>query len=451
MLATTSVGATTAVCSLSDQVKKYRPRLIQDEKDASGNQSRKALPKREIDSLVIMCIKVITERFSTKANPMEGIPTKFLPDVTLRLPLTLHLTATAPHIADENFWKRSCLNRAGWTNLQIAQHGLTWKQLYLGTYSSIHRLEGGLTVATERNLQEELEAFDPTHTDAAPYAELLTKIRACAPHIFSLEIDQLLSHLDLHEVTSCLPNLTKLKLTYGVKNIGMKYERMLFGMKISDATSLSHAIKTTTTLSTLQLPSNLLDDDLLRMLMTGLIKNETITTLDLSHNKITNHGARLLAKLLVPTSVISTLNLCDNQIHAEGGRYLARGIKCNTSLVELNLRLNRLTDEGGKLLLEGLGGHRALSILILSNNALGKETADGLCSLFLDPESALAVVDLSGNELTEADANSLHEGLEKNTKLVTLDLRQNQIPRDAAVLAHIAQIIRRNEIDGRRG
>ena len=41
-----------------------------------------------------------------------------------------------------------------------------------------------------------------------------------------------------------------------------------------------------------------MDDDLLRMLMTGLYKSSTITHLDVSHNKITNHGVRLLAKLL---------------------------------------------------------------------------------------------------------------------------------------------------------
>ncbi|ETV85390.1 hypothetical protein H257_03144 [Aphanomyces astaci] len=434
MLATSSVGATTAVCSLSDQVKKYKARMVVDEKD-SDNPSKPHVIRRDIDSLVIMCIKVVTDRFSTKANPMAGIPTRFLPEVTQRLPLDLHIVATAPHIHDENFWKRCCLHRAGWSNLQIAQHGLTWKQLYL-----------------ERNLQEELEGFDPSNSgDQRTYADLLNKIHASAPHIFSLEIDQLLSHLDVYEVTSCLPNLTKLKLSYGVKNIGMKYERMLFGMKISDATSLSHAIKATTTLSTLQLPSNLLDDDLLRMLMTGLIKNTTITTLDLSHNKITNHGARLLAKLLVPTSVISTLNLCDNQIHAEGGRYLARGLKCNVSLMELNLRLNRLTDEGGKLLVEGLVGHRCLSILNLSNNALGSETAEGLGGLFLDPESALSVVDLSGNQLTESDAIALFEGLEKNTRVVTLDLRLNHVPKDAAAVVQIAQIVRRNEIQGRKG
>jgi hypothetical protein len=74
----------------------------------------------------------------------------------------------------------------------------------------------------------------------------------------------------------------------------------------------------------------MLDDDLLRMLMTGFINNRcvrisvfwvcshnkysTITHLDVSHNKITNHGARLLAKLLGSRSVLTSLNLCDNQV-----------------------------------------------------------------------------------------------------------------------------------------
>ena len=74
----------------------------------------------------------------------------------------------------------------------------------------------------------------------------------------------------------------------------MKYERSLFGMKISDADHLKQCIKTTDVLTTLLLPCNLLDDDLLRQLMGGLINNATITHLDLSHNKITNHGARCL-------------------------------------------------------------------------------------------------------------------------------------------------------------
>lgn len=42
-------------------------------------------------------------------------------------------------------------------------------------------------------------------------------------------------------------------MTYGVRSIGMSYERMLFGMKISDASCLAKAIQSTDTLSSLVL------------------------------------------------------------------------------------------------------------------------------------------------------------------------------------------------------
>lgn len=52
----------------------------------------------------------------------------------------------------------------------------------------------------------------------------------------------------------------------------MKYDRMLFGMKISDANCLAKSVLDSENMTTLVLQSNLIDDDLLRMLMTGLIK-----------------------------------------------------------------------------------------------------------------------------------------------------------------------------------
>ncbi len=69
--------------------------------------------------------------------------------------------------------------------------------------------------------------------------------------MFSLGLQQLLSHIDLELVFKYLPNLSNLELTYGVRKIGMKYERSLFGMKISDAMSLAKCVKATDTLTSL--------------------------------------------------------------------------------------------------------------------------------------------------------------------------------------------------------
>lgn len=129
--------------------------------------------------------------------------------------------------------------------------------------------------------------------------ELKKELESARYEIFSLNISQLLSHLDMGIVFKYLPNLTHLTLTYGAKHVGMEYERPLFGMKMSDAKSFAECLRSTQSLVYLSLPGNLIDDDLISILIKGLMLNKTISQLDLSHNKVSNSGARKIAKYLL--------------------------------------------------------------------------------------------------------------------------------------------------------
>ena len=194
------------------------------------------------------------------------------------------------------------------------------------------------------------------------------------------------------------------------------------------------------------MPSNMIDDDLLRMLMTGLIKNNTITHIDMSHNKITNHGARLLSKLLGENSVITYLDLCDNQIYTEGGRYLARGLRENDSLLTLNLRLNRLTDDGCRLLLEGLQDNTSLTDLNLGSNGAGQHSAQPLFSIIRDKEHHLSVLDITGNNFESEHFELMRLSLAHNHTLTGLDMRSNPGYSEATkAVAEIDKIIHTNE------
>ena len=364
-------------------------------------------------------------------NPnIDGLPEKLLPRLVDQLSLSLPVNVSSAFVHSESYWKRCCLEGKGWKNCQISEHGLTWKQTFF-----------------EKFIEEELENFDPNVHDID---ELRMKLEAAEDYVFNLTIKQLMSHMDLSHIFSRLPNPSKMELTYGVKQIKMNYERSLFGMKISDADSLKQCIKTTDVLTTLMLPANLIDDDLLRQLMGGLINNSTITHLDFSHNKITNHGARLLAKLLGSRSVLTCLNLADNQIHAEGGKYLGRALRRNESLIELNLRLNRLTDHGGKALLQGLRDNGSLQLLNLSANSLSSESAEELSILFQFDHTALAAIDMSNNELADGEFSQLESALGRNMSLTSLDLRNNKSSAESDALDRISQIVRKNELDSRK-
>ena len=235
------------------------------------------------------------------------------------------------------------------------------------------------------------------------------------------------------------------------EQIGMNYERMLFGMKISDATSLARIFDKTETITTVILSECLIDDDLLRMLMTGLIKNNTITALDLSHNKISNHGARLLSKLLGDNSVISMLDLSDNQIHSEGGRYLARGLRENDSLLSLNLRLNRLEDEGCRLLFEGIQDNLTLTDINIGCNGASAQAAQTLFSILRDQEHKIKKLDISGNDFDANQFEMMRLSLGSNKTLTSIDVRNNPGTKDAErAINEIEKIVHNNEINCRR-
>jgi hypothetical protein len=113
------------------------------------------------------------------------------------------------------------------------EHGNSFKQTYI-----------------ERYLQELLEK----HKADGNQSNLIEELSACRYDCFSLNITQMLSHLEMNVVFDNLPNLSYLSLTYGAKHVGMEYDRQLFGMKMSDARIFSDCLRTTQSLVKLALP-----------------------------------------------------------------------------------------------------------------------------------------------------------------------------------------------------
>jgi hypothetical protein len=419
-----SVGRTTKESSLADQLNRYKTRPIIPKDSVPEKDAPDKNPSHE--SLVDKCIAVLVDNFA-KRPVSEDVPPEYIAAITNKLPTGLPPIIGARHIYNENYWKRCCVEKYGWRDCNIVEHGFLWKQVYF-----------------EKLLTELLEDFD---AETQSVDELYELVDSCMDYIFTIKFQQLPSHLDIYELASLLPNLSKLDICYGVKQIGMNYERMLFGMKISDATSLARLFDSSDTIATVKLSGNIIDDDLLRMLMTGLIRNNTIVNLDLSHNKITNHGARLVSKLLRDNSVVTQLDLSDNQIHADGGRYLGRGLRGNDSLLTLNLRQNRLGDDGCRMVLEGLQDNITLKQLNMGSNGAGHASALTLATILRDPEHKLTHLDFCSNQFTADNLELLRVSVGINKTLKGFDLRRNPGTLEVPELAKaIEEIVYANEI-----
>jgi len=248
--------------------------------------------------------------------------------------------------------------------------------------------------------------------------------------IRSINLKQLPSHLDLQVIFETMhTSPVSFALMYGMQNVGMDYDRSLFGMKLSDCRSLAKALERTETLTYLNLSNNLLDDDKTRMIASGMVENISITQLDLSHNKIADRGVRALVKLLDNRSVISILNLADNQIHSEGGRALARAIRGNSSLISLNVRLNRLGDDGGRTICDVLRANQVLERLNIGSNQLGPLTVQSISAL-LRLNHRMTELHLSGNSFDEQGGRLIREALDENTALRKFDIRLSHIHPD---------------------
>lgn len=167
--------------------------------------------------------------------------------------INLPITVTAKTIEHEFYWEKKC---ALLKNCKKEDHGGSFKQAYI-----------------ERRIQSLLES----QKDEASMGELIKELDAARYEVFCLKISHLISHLDMSVVFRYLPNLAYLTLTYGAKHLYMDYERPLFGMKMSDAKIFSECLRSTQSLVYLSLPGNLIDDDLIGILIKGLMLNKTIS------------------------------------------------------------------------------------------------------------------------------------------------------------------------------
>ncbi|XP_061599336.1 protein phosphatase 1 regulatory subunit 37 [Cololabis saira] len=137
-----------------------------------------------------------------------------------------------------------------------------------------------------------------------------------------------------------------------------------------DALQLGDLLRFNSTLETLQLRDNLLEDDGLEELCDGLLrqKEEGLKILLLNNNHITERGMEPLARVLPVLKVLQVLDLGQNLLGNEGVLVIRQPLMVNSSLLQLGLKRTNISCEGAVALAEVLAETRTLQVLDLRQN-----------------------------------------------------------------------------------
>lgn len=200
--------------------------------------------------------------------------------------------------------------------------------------------------------------------------------------------------------------IQKLELYRKARNVDLRH----LGLALQD-----------TSLTTLELDNNEIDDEGAEDLGLALANNMTLTTLDLGANNIGPKGAKNLVLALANNTTLTTLSLMMNQIGDEEATDLSLVLANNTTFTSLNLGGNKINNTGAKALGLVLTNNKYLTYLNLSGNLIGDEGAEDL-GLALANNTTLTTLNLWNNQIGPQGAKSLVSALANNTTLTTLDL-----------------------------
>ena len=128
--------------------------------------------------------------------------------------------------------------------------------------------------------------------------------------------------------------------------------------------------------------------------------------LDLESNKLNNEQIKILANGLKENKTLTALILNNNKISSDGGFYLADALVENKNITQLYLSKNNITEDGLKSILNVINKNQKIKFLDISYNEL--EANDfSIISDFLKEKPNMKMLNLSGNELDKNGAINL--------------------------------------------
>lgn len=379
---------------------------------------KKIVHKPELKALSEIALQAVADNYLLYKT-LDGLEDFYKNKVYDLMSTDYDIKDLFPYIDYEPFWKRACVDRFKSDDCSIA--GNSWKQLYV-----------------ENHIKDIITNYKPSEENSEDLEIQIKDIFFLLRfYVYNLDIPTFSCRFDISLIPQYFANLTTLTLKYSpvlrdkktddifTKNlepIGDEYSN--FGIRIPDLQKFCLLITDLNYFISLTLQGNLVDDEMIKWLVPGLITNQTLRHLDLSSNRITEKGMIKISSFLVRTRSLLSINLTDNLIGSESAYAIGLTIKENTKLRILKLAMNRLDDESGVKIVKMLAFNKNLEELDLSSNLLGNLTLRDLQKA-LKANATILKIDLSHNQELEI-YNETIKVCEMHPTLIDLNVKHTK-------------------------
>ena len=178
----------------------------------------------------------------------------------------------------------------------------------------------------------------------------------------------------------------------------------------------------------IKLSANQMGDERLEDIVEALAVHPHLEEIKLRRMSVGRNECVALSTLLFSAvTTLRTLDLRDNIIDDEGVDILVGVLINSTQLQYLNLSDNDIGDEGVDTLVGALTNNRSFQRLNLSSNCITARGCQSLATLLENPNSNLEVFQLNGCNVGDEGARIFASALTTNRKLSTLDVSDNGI------------------------
>ncbi|CAG4978164.1 unnamed protein product [Parnassius apollo] len=391
---------------------------------------------------------VTLSRVFDKINPLNNILRKDVDILMDLFPADIPLKFSVPYIKDEQYWKKSFYTKFP----SRKELGVSfWKGKFLSTCLQDYLENANPDLFIEDEAVELAALVSPYIYELG--LKQLRMVRQPTPPVPDensiadtcvYSVPKLYDHIPLEPVLKKLYNLQEISLVFGVSNLEDGYLPRYFEFSINDCESLCKGLKDLVNLKIFRINRSNLDCSKVKVILQNLVKKETIEELDFNHCKIGDYGMKALGGFIFVHKNVKRVRIANNRFNETGVQGIAYALQMSPAapIELLDFSLNPMSLECATIFAAAFVRCKEKPQTLIVNSCGFKGASAEKMTGLLSLNRGLTRLDIAANDLSGEAEETLLCALERNKKILTIDLRRTHISEVSQ--AKVNELLERN-------